>query len=733
MAWTAARLAEALDHAYRRGVAHGDIKPSNVLLTADGTPMLLDFNLAVGWSSSGTEELPDDAGGTLPYMPPERLLALADPRGSTVPRTLDRHRADVYSLGMVLLESLTGRPPAQPSGRAASTRALAAALAVSRQAGVGPMIRASGTSIPPELRSILARCLAPDPVDRYQRASELAEDLDRWRTDRPLAFASERSWRSRIRRSGRRHRSTLVAATLCLIVGISTTLTVASLFRSSLRDQATDKLNRIWDHPDAGTFRIRHTDYPQFDEQVDPAENALRHLNLYDVLGAEDWRRRDDVRHLSEDDRAELECWLMEEGLRFARALSERRDSPEDWRRALASLDRMIATRPLGPLETQRRILWDQLIQIGEHPPAPEYPAGDAPPRWMEEYLLGIEAESSRPIEALAHYQGVLKVRPRSFWAHYRTAAVSFLLSDNTTSLTHLADCLAQRPNNPVLRGLLAGRLYAAKRLDQALEECNKSLALDPDRTEFYLSRAIIRSALGQESSSDTDLDRIGLLKGHRGFASPQHPSSSLSFAIEQVLGQNRLSRRVLAIDPGDVDLRLVVAGRLRDRGYPQAALEELNSILEVKPDHLVARYNRAVLLRKLHQDGADRDFAFLVDHPQLENLLRYNGYAIRIFQHNSLDQLRQGRLQEAEQVALWGLEQANRRKMLREEAHYALARVYAVGARTHPGWSALAITHLQAALRNESIQKWFDRDPLLAGQRSDLLAALQQAPPKGR
>jgi serine/threonine protein kinase/Tfp pilus assembly protein PilF len=729
LAWIVARLAEALDHAYGRGVAHGDIKPSNVLLTADGTPMLLDFNLAVGWQSPRSEDLPDDPGGTLPYMPPERLCAFADPSPTSLPRTLDRHRADLYSLGVVLLESLTGRPQAQPRGEACSARALAAALAASRRGDVGRMIRASGVPIPPALRAILARCLAPDPADRYRRAGELAEDLDRWRTDRALAFATESTWPSRLRRWARRNRSTLATATLCSIVGIAATLAVRSTFRSSLRDQATDKLNRIWDHADAGTFRFRHTGYSRPEEQGDPAENALRHLDLYDVLGPDDWRRRDDVRQLSEDDRAELECWLMEQTLRFARALGERRESVEDWRRALAALDRVLATRSLGPLETQRRILRDQLIQNEDQPPAPDHPTGDAPPRWMEEYMLGVEAEPSRPGEALAHYRNVLEVRPNSFWAHYRVAAIAFLRSDNPTAITHLRACLARRPNNPVLHGLLAGRLYAANRLDEALEECNKSLAIDPDRPEFYLSRAFIRYDLGQEESYDADLGRFDLLKGRRGLASFSHPGAPFSREIERVLGHHDVMRRDLATNPGDVDVRLLLAAQLQHLGDHEAALEEFDTVLEINPDHLLARFNRGMLLRKLQRDEAERDFAFLVEHPRLDDLLRYNHYAIRIFQHNSLDHLRHGRLQEAERAARLGLEHANRRKMLQDEAHYALARVYAVGARTRIDWAPLAIRHLRAAFRNKSIQHWFDHDPLLADQRATLTAALHRSP----
>ncbi len=106
VAWWGARLAEALEHAHERGVLHRDIKPSNVLVTADGMPMLLDFNLArEPLDKDGGPE--DDApGGTVDYMAPEHLRALAagDPEG------LD-HRSDIYSLGVVLFEALTGRRP----------------------------------------------------------------------------------------------------------------------------------------------------------------------------------------------------------------------------------------------------------------------------------------------------------------------------------------------------------------------------------------------------------------------------------------------------------------------------------------------------------------------------------------------------------------------------------------------------------------------------------------------
>src|SRR6185312_4189159 len=85
--WIAARLAEGLEHAHSRGLLHRDLKPSNILIAADGTPMLLDFNLAADFV---TTDEGDRAmmGGTLPYMAPEHLDAF-NPNGSTPPEAVD--------------------------------------------------------------------------------------------------------------------------------------------------------------------------------------------------------------------------------------------------------------------------------------------------------------------------------------------------------------------------------------------------------------------------------------------------------------------------------------------------------------------------------------------------------------------------------------------------------------------------------------------------------------------
>src|SRR5260221_5587323 len=102
--WIGARLADGLAHAHERGILHRDLKPANVLLTDEGQPMLLDFNLAED-TKLRCEGTVAHAGGTLPYMSPEQMAGLVA-GGARVDA-----RSDIYSLGVILFELLTGRHP----------------------------------------------------------------------------------------------------------------------------------------------------------------------------------------------------------------------------------------------------------------------------------------------------------------------------------------------------------------------------------------------------------------------------------------------------------------------------------------------------------------------------------------------------------------------------------------------------------------------------------------------
>lgn len=205
VAWWGARMAEALDHAHQHGILHRDVKPSNVLLTRDGLPMLLDFNLACESRFEGDEADRVPPGGTLDYMAPEHLEELAQGACDRVDA-----RSDVFGLGVLLYEALAGsRPFCTPRDAASACEVLARALE-SRRVGP-PDLRSARPEVPAALASVVARCLEADPDDRYASAAELAADLQAVADDRAPRHARE-PLADRAGRLFRTHRRLIAAA-----------------------------------------------------------------------------------------------------------------------------------------------------------------------------------------------------------------------------------------------------------------------------------------------------------------------------------------------------------------------------------------------------------------------------------------------------------------------------------------------------------------------------------------
>jgi serine/threonine protein kinase len=196
--WIGACLADALQYAHERGLLHLDVKPSNVLLAADGSPMLLDFHLARAAVRAGAPP-PEWMGGTPAYMAPEQEAALAAVRAGR-PLTADVDgRADVYALGLVLYEALGGEVPAPARAPGRALRRLNPRVTV----GLG---------------DILERCLARDPRRRYPRAADLAEDLRRHLADLPLRGVANRDPLERLAKWRRRWPSVRVVLSLVAVV-----------------------------------------------------------------------------------------------------------------------------------------------------------------------------------------------------------------------------------------------------------------------------------------------------------------------------------------------------------------------------------------------------------------------------------------------------------------------------------------------------------------------------------
>ncbi|HLW81928.1 MAG TPA: protein kinase [Candidatus Acidoferrales bacterium] len=154
----ALQVARGLAEAHSRGVIHRDIKPSNIILTRQGVAKIVDFGLARAVESN-TETLSQGITGTINYMAPEQALG----------RSVDA-RADVWALGVVLMETLSGRSPFRRDSASASLFAV-----INEPPGTMP-------NVSPELQKIIYRALAKDPAARYSDCRPMLEDLETFRS-----------------------------------------------------------------------------------------------------------------------------------------------------------------------------------------------------------------------------------------------------------------------------------------------------------------------------------------------------------------------------------------------------------------------------------------------------------------------------------------------------------------------------------------------------------------------
>jgi serine/threonine protein kinase/tetratricopeptide (TPR) repeat protein len=198
-----AKVARAVQYAHGQGILHRDLKPGNILLDGRGEPLVSDFGLAKCLEPASNLTRTLTAFGAAGYVAPEQVDSAGAAAGKLTPAS------DVYSLGAILFDLLTGRPPFLGEN----------ALRVIQQASEkpAPKLRTLVPGLDRDLETICSKCLEREPAARYRSAGALAEDLERWLEGQPIAprrlLPSVRAWRWT-------RRSSVVAGIAALVMAL---------------------------------------------------------------------------------------------------------------------------------------------------------------------------------------------------------------------------------------------------------------------------------------------------------------------------------------------------------------------------------------------------------------------------------------------------------------------------------------------------------------------------------
>jgi tetratricopeptide (TPR) repeat protein len=651
--WLGARLADGLAHAHERGILHRDLKPANVLLTDEGQPMLLDFNLAGEVSDQRAR-----IGGTLPYMAPEHLAAFTGQQ-----RIVDA-RSDLYSLGVILFELLTGRHPFR---RHQGPGAEALARMMLERSKPAPRLRPHHPGLPRAVENIVRKCLAPNPEQRYAAAKDLREDLERQLDQRPLRWASDWWPTERAAKWLRRH-PRLAAAGLVTTAASVLVLTLASLLASTQREAAeqrtrlgsaeerleiSERQRKKDEHrlhlrafrDDLGAARLDLAAHP--DDHVRLArgrDRARSALARFHVLETEPWRQRAEFAELPADERALLEREIGE--LFLLLALSEE-DEPAKRAQLLDAAAAAYGERPPQALWLARAVLCDRRGLADEALRCRRAAAATPPADGLDHHLLACErAARGQLTEAAEAARQAVRLDPRFTPAWYLLgnlsldgyAGPSFRADEAVTAYTA---ALAYAPDYPDLhaqRGLAhlrrgeyaqaeddfrraialqpsallrqhrARALEGLERFAEARTELDRALNLGPPTNRAYFGRARVRQQLGDVAGARAD--------------------RAAGLRLEPPDEENCVARGVAWLQEGDAERALADFRRATERnprslpgwqnqahvlaeaqGRTHEAITVMDRIVALQPRLAAAYSARAVLHARLgHLESAHAD-----------------------------------------------------------------------------------------------------------------------------
>jgi Flp pilus assembly protein TadD len=519
--WIGACLADALQHAHERGLVHLDLKPSNVLLAADGEPLLLDFHLALHPVAAG-QPAPEGMGGTLEYMSPEQRAAFAAARRQQPVSAAVDCRSDVYSLGRTLCIALGGEGEGGEE-----------LLPLYR---LNPLVSVG-------LSDIIHRCLARDPAARYPTAAALASDLRAHLAGLPLRGVANRSLRERWAKWRRRRPHALLwAGALLALAAVPATIGTAALerlndAREALRE-GQEQIHRRAYSEAARTLargKARVEAWPgsghlvaQFDEALDRAHRASAAGQLHDVterlrlLAGADVLPQRGLRVLEEHCRTAWEARhlvVAPLGARRDEAIEEqaaadlidlallwtdlkRRLAPGDgkWQaEARAVLDEVEALcGPSAAVARERRALEGKVEPEGK---------GIKRTAWEHAALGRSLLRAGELDRAAEELEQAVELRPQDFWAHFYRGVCAYRRDRPADAVLSFSVAVALAPEFPEVYHNRALAHAAAGNSEAALRDYDRALALAPTLAAALLNRGILRYQQGRYVKAVADLE----------------------------------------------------------------------------------------------------------------------------------------------------------------------------------------------------------------------------------
>jgi serine/threonine protein kinase/Flp pilus assembly protein TadD len=533
--WIGACCADALHYAHERGLVHLDVKPSNVLIAADGQPLLLDFHLAREPLRPGLAAV-DELGGTVAYMPPEQRAAMEDVNAGREVRALVDGRADLYSLCAVLYEALGGRPPSR----------------------LREPLCARNPCVSPGLADILLRGLAQEAERRYPDAAALAADLRRHLTHQPLLGVSNRSLSERWQK-WRRRRPALVQRTLGGLVLLGAGLVVAAsawFYVAQQHDQAAHALGegqRQWQERqdyEGAVATLRQgvavaQDLPfqgnlvqQLKEQLLLAEAAQaeaerRHLaadlhrqaeQLRMLVGLDTiskpqaqelerttrdlWEKRALIRErLGGPGREEVDNDLLDVALAWIELAVERAGperAPSARRQALQVLEEAEALTGRRALIEYERNLQRQALGL---PPVNSTVSLEPRGAWEQAALGRALLQAGQLDEALQRLRQARDLEPQDVWSNYYYGVCAYRKKQYEEAALAFSVCVGAAPH---VAGCFYNRalsLAALGRPEQAIHDYDRALQLDPTLTGALVNRGMLRYQAKQYDLARADLE----------------------------------------------------------------------------------------------------------------------------------------------------------------------------------------------------------------------------------